>query len=59
MKAIITIGRHFGSGGKEVGKKLSEQLDIPFYDEEIVNITAKAADMGPDVIKQIDEKTVL
>lgn len=56
MKTIITIGRHFGSGGKEVGKKLSEQLGIPFYDEEIVNITARAADMDPDVIKQIDEK---
>ena len=56
MKSIITIGRQFGSGGKEVGKKLAKQLDIPFYDEEIVNMAAKAADMDPDVIKSIDEK---
>ena len=32
---IITIGRQFGSGGREVGQKLAEKLGIPFGDEDI------------------------
>ena len=29
---IITIGRQFGSGGREIGKKLAEMLDLKYYD---------------------------
>ena len=35
MKTVITIGREYGSGGRLVAKKLSEALDIPFYDKEV------------------------
>ena len=35
-KTIITISRQFGSGGREIGKKLAEQLNIPFYDKELI-----------------------
>lgn len=30
MNTIITIGRQYGSGGKEIGKKLAEYYNIPF-----------------------------
>ena len=33
-KTIYTIGRQFGSGGRQVGKALSEKLGIPYYDKE-------------------------
>ena len=33
-KNIITISRQFGSGGRSIGKMLSERLGIPFYDKE-------------------------
>jgi len=33
---IITIGREFGSGGREIGKRLAEKLGIPCYDKEIL-----------------------
>ncbi len=33
---IVTISRQFGSGGKNVGEKLSKALNIPFYDKEII-----------------------
>ena len=33
MKTIITIGRQFGSGGKEIGIRVSKELGIPFYDK--------------------------
>ncbi len=38
---IITIGRMHGSQGKGIGKLVSEELHIPFYDKEIAAITAK------------------
>lgn len=33
---IITISREFGSGGRELGKRLAEELNIPCYDNEII-----------------------
>ena len=41
MKKIITITRQFGSGGREIGRKLAEAYDIPFYDNEIISQAAK------------------
>lgn len=35
-KRIITVSRQFGSGGRTVGKLLSEKLGVPYYDKEIV-----------------------
>ena len=37
MNKIITITRQFGSGGREIGKKLAEAYGIPFYDNEIID----------------------
>lgn len=38
---VITIGRQCGSGGHSIGKALSQRLGIPFYDKEIIELTAK------------------
>ncbi len=38
---IITISREFGSGGREQGKRLSEALGIPCYDNEIIQMIAE------------------
>ena len=40
-KYIITIGRQFGSGGRSIGQKLAEKLNINFYDKELISIAAK------------------
>ena len=55
-KTIITIGREFGSGGKEIGKKLSEALDIEFYDKELLEHTAKESGLCEEILKHHDEK---
>lgn len=34
-KTIITISREFGSGGRSIGKAVSEALQIPYYDKEL------------------------
>ena len=41
MNTIITIGRQFGSGGKEIAEKLCESLQIPVYDKEMLAVAAK------------------
>ena len=38
---IITISREFGSGGRELGKRLADALGIPCYDHEIIEMIAK------------------
>ena len=38
---IITISREYGSGGHQIGRKVAEQLQIPFYDREIIETTCK------------------
>ena len=41
MNHVITIGRQFGSGGHEVGRRLSAKYGIPFYDKELLTLTAE------------------
>lgn len=55
-KYIITIGRQFGSGGREIGKALAESLGIPFYDKELISIAAKESGMDAEVFKNVDER---
>lgn len=42
---IITVSREFGSGGREIAKRLSDILEIAYYDNEIVAEIAKRADL--------------
>lgn len=43
VQRIITISRQHGSGGREVGRKLAEQLGIPFYDYELIELAAQSS----------------
>ncbi len=47
---IITISREFGSGGRYVGELLAKELNINFYDKEIINLTAKESGLSEDYI---------
>lgn len=42
-KLIITIGRQYGSGGNEIGRKLAEELGIDFYDKNILRMNPTRA----------------
>lgn len=53
---IITIGREFGSGGREVGLKLSERLGIPIYDKEILEEASKKSGYTKELFEKHDEK---
>lgn len=53
---IITIGRQYGSGGREVGRKLAEGLGFPFYDKELLSVAAKESGMCQELFESNDEK---
>jgi cytidylate kinase len=55
-KKIITIGRQFGSGGKDIGLKLSEKMGVPFYDKELLKIAAKNSGICEELFDSFDEK---
>lgn len=56
MQTIFTIGRQFGSGGRQVGRKLAERLGIPFYDSELLAISAKDSGLSEALFATADEK---
>ena len=55
-KILITIGRELGSGGKEIGRRLAKDLDIPFYDKEIIDEAARKSGFAKEVLEKNDEK---
>ena len=58
MSRIITISREFGSGGRELGKRLAEELGYAYYDREIVTAIAQHADLAEDYVSQILENRI-
>jgi len=52
----ITIGRQFGSGGREIGKRLGELLGIKAYDNELLKMAADKKGIHPDYLRRVDEK---
>lgn len=56
MSKIITIGRQFGSGGRAMGEIIAKKLNIPIYDKELVELSAKKSDVSLEAVKEIDER---
>ena len=55
MNKIITIGREFGSGGREIGRRLSDALGIAYYDQEVIVEIAKRTKLSEQYVHQIME----
>ena len=58
MRKVITICREFGSGGREVGNRLAEILQIPYYDNEIVTQLAQRTQLAKKHVSQFSEKNL-
>ncbi len=52
---VITIGREYGSGGREIGEKLAKELGFTFYDKELLRIVAEKSGIQEQVLKKADE----
>ncbi|MCC8035559.1 MAG: cytidylate kinase-like family protein [Rikenellaceae bacterium] len=55
-KIVITLGRQYGSGGREVGRKLSEMLDLGFYDRKLIDEAARSSGLETEYFDLQDEK---
>ena len=53
---VITIARQYGSGGREIGQRLAEELGIPVYDRELITLSASNSNLHPEILQQVDEK---
>lgn len=56
MGEIITIGREFGSGGREFGRRLADILHVDYYDQEIISEIAKSTQLAEEYVHSVLEK---
>jgi cytidylate kinase len=55
-KIIITISRTFGSGGHDIGQKLARELEIPFYDKNLLKMMSDKTGISEEGLENADEK---
>lgn len=56
MKTVITIGRQFGSAGREIGEKVAAHFGIRFFDKELLTRAAKESGFCEEMIENHDER---
>ena len=55
MNQIITIGREFGSGGRELGRRLARELGFDYYDREILTAIAERTSLSEEYVQRVVE----
>ncbi len=55
MSKIITISRQFGSGGREIGRKLSEKLGYAYFDKELITAVAEQTGLSAEYVEIFSE----
>ena len=55
-RLVITIGRQFGSGGREIGRKLAERFGIDYLDKELLTLAAEKSGISEEILARADEK---
>ncbi len=53
---ILTIGREFGSGGKYIGERLAKELNMKFYDAELIERVSQERNIDIHLLNENDEK---
>ena len=56
MDKVITIGRQYGSGGREIGQRIAEHYKIPFYDNELITRAAKESGFAEEIFERAEDK---
>lgn len=55
-KKVITISREFGSGGRLIGRRLSEKLGVPYYDKELLDKIAEESGFSREMIEGAEKR---
>lgn len=50
---IITISREFGSGGRELGKRIADNMGIAYFDREIVTAVAERSELDESYVEAV------
>ncbi|MZK51437.1 cytidylate kinase family protein [Clostridium beijerinckii] len=53
---VVTISREFGSGGREIGKKIAKKLGIAYYDSELIQMTANESGYAVEYVAENEQK---
>ena len=56
-KVLVTIGRQYGSGGHEIGERVSRILKIPFFDRELIELASEKSGIERGLLAIHDERT--
>lgn len=56
MNRIITISREFGSGGRELGRRLSDKLGYAYYDHEIISEIVQRTELSEKYVQDVSER---
>ena len=56
MNKIITISREYGSGGRVIGKAVADKLGIPFYDRELIELSAQKSGLAVSFVEDTEQK---
>ncbi len=56
MSFVLVLGRQYGSGGRDTGKRIAEALHIPYYDKELLAAAAGRLGFSEDIFKRADER---
>ncbi len=56
MNKIITISREYGSGGRVIGQAVAEKLGIPFYDRELIELSAQKSGLAVSFVEDAEQK---
>lgn len=54
---VVTLGRQFGCGAREIGQMVAKQLGIEYYDKRLLLEAAKSSGVAPDIFEASDERT--
>lgn len=56
-KWVVAIGRQYGSGGREIGRRVAEELGIDYYDKELLIEAARQSGMSEHLFEAADERS--
>ncbi len=59
MSRIITISREFGSGGRELGKRLADALGFAYYDREIITFISEKSGLAESYVESVSERGII
>lgn len=53
---VLTVSHEYGSGGRTIAKRIAHELDLPYYDTEIIQMSAEKSGFAESYLEQHEEK---